>query len=68
MAGINVSPMVIGHEARPGAVMENYSRLVEWLLENTEMNVALIPHVVWAGNDDRRPLAELHGVSAIRAG
>ena len=61
MAGINVSPMVIGHEARPGAVMENYSRLVEWLLENTEMNVALIPHVVWAGNDDRRPLAELHG-------
>ena len=28
MAGINVSPMVIGHEGRPGAVMENYSRLV----------------------------------------
>lgn len=48
--------------------MENYSRLVEWLLENTEMNVALIPHVVWAGNDDRKPLAELHGVSAIREG
>lgn len=60
MAGINVSPLVIGHEGRAGAVMENYARLLEYLLDETEMNVALIPHVVWPGNDDRKPLAELH--------
>lgn len=61
MVGINASPMVIGHEGRPGSVLENYSRLMEWLLEHTEMNVALIPHVVWARSDDRVPLAELYG-------
>lgn len=60
MAGINVSPLVIGHEGRAGAVMENYARLLEYLLDETEMNVALIPHVVWPGNDDRKPLAELY--------
>lgn len=60
MAGINVSPMVIGHEGRAGAVMENYAGLVAYLLEETDMNVALIPHVVWPGNDDRKPLGELY--------
>lgn len=60
MAGINISPMIIGHEGKAGAVMENYARLMEYLLEETDMNVALIPHVVWGGNDDRKPLAELY--------
>lgn len=60
MVGVNVSPMIIAHESRPGAVMENYARLIEWILTETDMNVALIPHVVWAGNDDRRPLGELY--------
>lgn len=60
MVGINASPMVIGHESRPGAVMENYVRLIEWILAETTMHVALIPHVVWPGNDDRRPLGELY--------
>ena len=32
MVGINVSPLIIGHEGRAGAVMENYVRLVEYLL------------------------------------
>lgn len=60
MVGINASPMVIGHESRPGAVLENYARLIEWILTETQMNVALIPHVVWPGNDDRIPLGELY--------
>lgn len=59
MVGINVSPLIIGHEGRAGSVMENYVRLVEYLLEATDMNVALIPHVVWPGNDDRKPLGAL---------
>lgn len=60
MVGINVSPMVISHEGRPGAVMENYSRLAEWVLAETDMGIALIPHVVGPGNDDRKPLMELY--------
>lgn len=59
MAGINVSPLIVEHESKPGIVMENYMRLVERILAETDMNVALIPHVVWPGNDDRTTLAEL---------
>lgn len=59
MVGVNVSPLIISHEGKTGAVMENYVRLVEYVLEATDMNVALIPHVVWPGNDDRKPLGVL---------
>lgn len=60
MVGVNASPMIIGRETRPGIVMENYARLIEWILAETTMNVVLVPHVVWPGNDDRRPLGELY--------
>ncbi len=59
MAGVNISPLILNHEARPGIVMENYARLVRRILAETDLNVALIPHVVWPGNDDRDTLAQL---------
>ena len=41
--------------------MKNYSKLIEYILENTDMNVALIPHVIWKdNNDDRIPSRELY--------
>lgn len=58
--GINVSPMAAGMERRPGIVMQNYRRLIRGILDSTDMNVALLPHVVWKSNDDRGPLAELY--------
>ena len=58
--GINLSPMVIGRETRPGAAMANYHNLISHILDTTDMNIALIPHVVWNHNDDRIPLRELH--------
>lgn len=58
--GINVSPMIISHESQKGLVLECYVRLIEWILTNTDMNVALIPHVVRNNNDDRKPLSELY--------
>ena len=57
--GINVSPLVIGDEASKGIVKENYSGLIETILQKTDMHIALIPHVVWEDNDDRIPLSEL---------
>lgn len=59
--GINVSPLIMALEGRPGATLANYSNLVEYILAETGMNVALIPHVVRPGNDDRKPLEELYG-------
>ena len=58
--GINLSPLVQKLEKKPGITLENYRRLITYIREKTDMSVALIPHVVWEGNDDRTPLSELH--------
>lgn len=58
--GINVSPMIQGSEARSGITMLNFKSLLEHIIETTDMQIALIPHVVWARNDDRKPLEELY--------
>lgn len=58
--GINLSPMIMAHEAMSGITMQNYDELIRYILENTDMNVALIPHVVWNHNDDRLPMRSLY--------
>ena len=58
--GINVSPLIIGHEASEGMTLQNYIGLIQYILDHTDMQVALIPHVVWANNDDRQPLQKLY--------
>lgn len=60
MVGINLSPMVIEREASPGIAMANYQKLIDYILSDTTMGVALIPHVVWNFTDDRIPLRELY--------
>lgn len=54
--GLNLSPLV---ERRSDAVFENCLELIRWILGETTWNVALIPHVVWRGNDDREVLERL---------
>ncbi len=59
--GLNLSPLAAGKESRPGIALTNYRKLVQLILNETDCAVALIPHVVWDGNDDRdalRPLLE----------
>lgn len=58
--GINVSPMIIGYEKSQGMALQNYVNLVKNIIEETDMQVALIPHVVWSHNDDRKPLSQLY--------
>lgn len=58
--GINVSPMIIGYEKSQGVALQNYVNLVKNIIEETNMQVALIPHVVWSHNDDRKPLSQLY--------
>lgn len=58
MVGINVSPMVMG-AAQDGVIMANYRILIHDILDNTDMGIALIPHVVWLESDDRIPLRQL---------
>lgn len=58
--GINVSPMIQSNEEKSGITMECYRELIRFMIENTDMQIALIPHVVWGNNDDRKPLHELY--------
>lgn len=60
--GINISPMVQSSESREGITMENYQDMIQFIIEHTDMQIALIPHVVWEQNDDRKPLHELHEI------
>lgn len=58
--GINISPMIVRYEKEPGITIQNYKKLVDYILQTTDNSVALIPHVMWNYNDDRLTLAELY--------
>lgn len=58
--GINISPHIIVSEGHCGAAYANYKALIQHILDNTDAPIALIPHVVWASNDDRIPLKQLY--------
>ena len=58
--GINASPVILASEKTAGMAYENYRNLIAWILENTDAYIALIPHVVWPTNDDRRVLRRLY--------
>ncbi len=58
--GINVSPLIQRLEQGDDITMENYRTLIRAVLDTTDRDIALIPHVVWAHNDDRIPLGQLY--------
>ena len=60
--GLNVSPLVQTMQQGTDTVIKNYCKLVEYILDNTDMNVALIPHVIIDNNDDLVPLTELYNM------
>lgn len=58
--GINISPMIVENEKETGITMKNYRTLIQYILDNTDMSVALIPHVVWERNNDRKTIEQLY--------
>lgn len=58
--GINISPMIISYETTESIAYLNYVFLIDRIIKNTDYNIALIPHVIWESNDDRKPLKELY--------
>lgn len=58
--GINISPMIMENERVQGMAYENYRCLIHYILAETNMHIALIPHVVWNDGDDRVPLKKLY--------
>lgn len=60
MLGLNVSPMIVDNEKKAGVTLENYKALIAHILENADLHIALIPHVVWKGGDDRDTIEMLY--------
>ena len=58
--GINLSPLIMECEKNKGITKQNYISLIQHIIDTTDMQIALIPHVVWNNNDDRKPLNELY--------
>ena len=59
MVGINASPLILS-SGDGQLVMEAYRALIRRILDTTDLNVVLIPHVVWDSNDDRKVLTPLY--------
>lgn len=60
VVGINVSPLVMKYELGNNILMKNVEELIRYILNETKHSIALIPHVLLKGNDDRTPLRKLY--------
>ena len=60
MIGINASPLIIENGKNAKIVYEAYRLLIEYIIKETEYNVALIPHVIAEGNNDYEVLKKLY--------
>lgn len=60
--GINISPMIIDNENESGVTLKNYIKLIQYIIDYTDMQIALVPHVIWSFNDDRKPLDLLYSM------
>lgn len=58
--GINLSPYILTCETNCGLAYQNYRELISYLLTRTDSESALIPHVGWERNDDRKVLRQLY--------
>ena len=58
--GINLSPVVQQLETGNNLAYKNAQQLIKHILETTDMNICLIAHVIWAGNNDLAPLTALY--------
>lgn len=60
--GINISPLIAKLETTKDIIKKNCIKLVEHIINKTNMNVVLIPHVVENDNNDLIILSELYDI------
>ncbi len=49
---LNISPLIVRQEKTDGIVLRNTEILVDSIIKNTDMNIALIPHVLMPMDND----------------
>lgn len=58
--GINISPMILKCAKNSDIAYKNYLELMKYIINESNATIALIPHVVWENNDDRKVLRKLY--------
>lgn len=58
--GLNLSPMVQEFQKGKNTIYKNFVELMIDIIKNTNMNISLIPHVIWENNNDFEPLTKLY--------
>lgn len=57
--GVNISPLIMKYGTESSLILNNYRNMIRSIIEETDMNVCLIPHVMWANNNDLGPIRVL---------
>ncbi|PYG88200.1 polysaccharide pyruvyl transferase WcaK-like protein [Ruminiclostridium sufflavum DSM 19573] len=60
--GINVSPLIMKNESTDGIVLRSYINLIQHIIDTTDSQLALIPHVLWEHDNDMIPLCRLYDI------
>jgi len=58
--GLNISPLIMREEYSSKDLISRVFELIDYILNNTDYYILLIPHVVWLGNDDREVLRQIY--------
>lgn len=58
--GINISPLIMKYGTANSLILDNYRSLIRYILEETDMSICLIPHVIWSFNNDLEPINILY--------
>lgn len=60
IVGINISPLILEVSENSKLAFENYKNLMDYILNNTNYSISLIPHVMWNGGNDREVIEKLY--------
>lgn len=58
--GINISPVIIEYSNENDIVQKNLFALIDYILNNTQYKIALIPHVSWNFTNDNKILLSIY--------
>lgn len=58
--GINVSPLIMKYGIGENIILENYETMIRYIIDQTDMQICFIPHVVWSDNNDLDPINILY--------
>lgn len=59
MVGINLSPMILNYTKNSKQVIASIYTLIDYILDNTEMNIVFVPHVRLSYTDDMETLRQI---------